>query len=153
MIKHILNRRLIGGLSPLKGMPSTSVRLGINYRLNSTLSWADEDEVYEPPNREIMQVPQKWSTYDYDLKEEIIEYLEWKQEDRWHEMSIPERRAAYYISFGEWGPRYTGQTKYDTSYVMLRALFNLILFSSAGMAFYNLKKDKEMKKKIADIDT
>lgn len=66
MIKHILNRRLIGGLSPLKGMPSTSARLGINYRLNSTLSWADEDEVYEPPNREIMQVPQKWSTYDYD---------------------------------------------------------------------------------------
>lgn len=113
------------------------------------ISYQADGETYIPPINEIRELPSNWEQYDYDLKDEITEYLQWKQEDSWSIMPKDEQRAAYFISYGNWGPRYEGKPKYDTSYVVLRALFNILLFGTSAMAIINLKKDLKAKDSLS----
>ncbi|KAL3236496.1 Mtc3p RNJ42_01590 [Nakaseomyces bracarensis] len=121
-------------------------------RNSSTIIYKGDGEDYIPPMNEIRDVPSRWEKYDIDLKEEITEYLEWKQEEKWIDMPKEEQRAAYYISYGSWGPRYEGKPKYDTSYVVLRALFNVVLLTTSGLAIINLKRDMKVKDALTNLD-
>lgn len=116
-------------------------------RLASTEALADE---YIPP-RELSEVATKWTTWKRRaLKEEIIEYLDWKMEDDWKLMSLEEKRACYFIGYGNWGPRAAKiGTKPETapvsvSYLLMRSVFNLLLFGAVGVSILNLQKDKKM---------
>lgn len=126
--------------------------LRVSFRCSSTVYEAD-GETYIPPTNEIRDVPTKWEQYQYSLKDEITEYLEWKQEEDWRNIPKDEKRASYYISYGDWGPRRRGKPKYDTSYVVLRALFNIFLFGTSAMVIVNLKNDLKIKDELLKVET
>ena len=108
----------------------------------------NEDTIYTPPS--LRDLPSRWAEikrFDEPLAEEIEEYLEWKMEDDWHEMSREEAIAIYYISYGPWGPRATTTTttaaNSNPAYFAVRLAFNLMLLTACGVTLYNLLADKK----------
>lgn len=47
----------------------------------------------------------RWEGLPKDDQTLITEELKARMELPWQELSVAEKKAAYYISFGEWGPR------------------------------------------------
>lgn len=91
----------------------------------------------------------KWPKMNPLLKEEIIEYLEWKMEGDWKLVPKEEVRAMHYLSYGDWGPRSpSGQTPTSPTFLIWKGLFNTILFLALGVSIINLKRDKAMDEKI-----
>lgn len=107
----------------------------------------NEDTVYIPPS--LHNLPSRWAEMkrvDEPLADEIEEYLDWKMEDDWHEMSREEAIAAYYISYGPWGPRATTTASSNPAYLAIRFAFNLTLLAACGVTLYNLLADKKSSK-------
>lgn len=107
---------------------------------------------YIPPN--MVNLRETWTTMSKPLQSEICEYLDWMMEEDWKHLSTVDKQAAYYIAYGECGPRKktteaTGRVSQEVnmSYIILRVLFNITLFSAAGIAMYNLQLDKRSSKK------
>ena len=48
---------------------------------------------------------QRWEALPKEDQSALIEELKTRMEGPWQELSTAEKKAAYYISFGEWGPR------------------------------------------------
>lgn len=102
---------------------------------------------YTPPKLD--NLSQRWSGINAPLKEEIVEYLTWRMEDSWKGMSPKEVEAAYFISYGPWGPRSaSGQGQVSPTFLIWKGLFNVILFMALGVSIVNLKRDKELEEKL-----
>lgn len=107
--------------------------------------------VYHPPS--LTNIPQRWESLPLPLKEEMQEYIDWQMKGAWQEMPLLEKQAAYYISYGTWGPRskttedplQSSKQQINIPYLTIRGLFNLALFSAVGVAMINWKKDKEVR--------
>ena len=56
-------------------------------------------------NAYIGKLESRWTTLPKEDQQTIIEELKSRMELPWQELSPAEKKAAYYISFGEWGPR------------------------------------------------
>lgn len=97
---------------------------------------------YTPPS--MVDLPSRWSAMNPQLQEEITEYLVWKMEDPWKSMNIDERRAIYYISYGNCGPRGSNSGVQLTPMMLIwKGLFSTLLFTALGISLVNLKKDKQ----------
>lgn len=87
------------------------------------------------------------------LKEEIVEYLTWRMEDDWRMMTMKETEAAYFISYGNWGPRSpSGQGQVSPTYLIWKGLFNVILFLALGVSIINLKRDKAFEARLKRLE-
>ncbi|CAG8503724.1 14997_t:CDS:2 [Dentiscutata heterogama] len=66
----------------------------INYRNASTIS-----------NPTIANIENQWKSLSETEKSNLIKKLEELQKQDWNKLSIDDKRAAYYVSFGPHGPR------------------------------------------------
>ncbi|CCE63348.1 hypothetical protein TPHA_0E02560 [Tetrapisispora phaffii CBS 4417] len=106
--------------------------------------------VYTPPN--LGTVIADWSKLKYDLKEEIKEYLIWKMEGDWHNMSKEEMQVIYFLSYGKYGPRSNESTEYNNPlYLILKSTFSVILFGSVVLSAINIKQDRLVQKKLEEL--
>lgn len=88
-----------------------------------------------------------------DTREEVNEYLDWRMEESWKNLNKQDKQCAYYIAFGEWGPRAKKGSKEDQlemngPELILKAMFSLTLFLALGFAFPNYKKDKDLQENL-----
>lgn len=112
-------------------------------RLNS--SWS---HIYTPPDMSKL-VKGEWIHMNRDLREEIVEYLDWRMEEPWQNLSLNDKQCAYYISYGEWGPRAAKgskeqQLEMNGPELLVKAIFSFTLFLGLGFATINYKKDKNV---------
>lgn len=108
--------------------------------------------VYIPPKLD--DLPKRWPEMSGPLKDEIVEYLTWRMEDSWKTMPRAEIEAAYFISYGPWGPRSpSGQAQVSPTYLIWKGLFNAILFLALGVSIVNLKRDRELHEKLKRLET
>ncbi|CAI5756913.1 unnamed protein product [Candida verbasci] len=56
-------------------------------------------------NAYIGNLESRWTSLPKEDQQSLIEELKVRQELPWQELTPAEKKAAYYISFGEWGPR------------------------------------------------
>lgn len=56
-------------------------------------------------NAYVGKLEQRWDSLPKEDQTAMIEDLKVRMELPWQELSAEEKKAAYYISFGEWGPR------------------------------------------------
>lgn len=56
-------------------------------------------------NPTLRQIPTRWESMPEDEREEIISLLAERQKGPWSELTPLEKQAAWYISYGTWGPR------------------------------------------------
>lgn len=138
-----------------KLLSSTRIMAKCGRRFNS--SWR---EIYSPPDMSKL-VNGGWLQMNRDTREEINEYLDWRMEEPWKNLDLNEKKCAYYIAFGEWGPRAKKGSKEDQlemngPELILKALFSMTLFTALAFALPNYKKDKTLQddlNKLRDIAT
>ncbi|CAK7901410.1 cytochrome c oxidase subunit 5A, mitochondrial [[Candida] anglica] len=56
-------------------------------------------------NSYVGSLDKRWESLPKDDQTTLIEELKTRMEGPWQELTAAEKKAAYYISFGEWGPR------------------------------------------------
>lgn len=80
--------------------------------LSVAFSSSDEDEAAEryrnqknPVIPSVTNLEARWRKLDAAKQDDVIAFLEDKMRGDWREMSPDEKRAAYYVWYGNWGPR------------------------------------------------
>lgn len=53
----------------------------------------------------IINLESRWEKMTSEEQEDIISQLAERQKGPWNELTLNEKRAAWYISYGTWGPR------------------------------------------------
>jgi cytochrome c oxidase subunit 4 len=91
-------------------------------------------------------IPQRWQKLKELEQADIVDFLALRSEKPWTQLGTDEKRALYYISFGEWGPRATTPQK-SVSSTMLSGLFSGMLLIAAGVSLYNYALDQEYEEK------
>ncbi|OLL26061.1 Cytochrome c oxidase polypeptide 5, mitochondrial [Neolecta irregularis DAH-3] len=72
---------------------------------------------------ELVDLETRWEQMPVEAQEKLFNKMEDRQKSDWHELTLQEKRAgltkkiAYYMSFGDYGPRKPDPTK--TSHVVL----------------------------------
>lgn len=56
-------------------------------------------------NSYVSNLATRWESLPKEDQTTLIEELKTRMEGPWQELTAAEKKAAYYISFGEWGPR------------------------------------------------
>lgn len=56
-------------------------------------------------NPTLMNLEERWETMTEEEKNDIISQLGERQKGSWKELTNQEKKAAWYISYGAWGPR------------------------------------------------
>ncbi|ODV93006.1 hypothetical protein PACTADRAFT_52208 [Pachysolen tannophilus NRRL Y-2460] len=86
-------------------------------------------------NATVAHLEKRWESLpDVDQKE-IISKLSERQKLPWKELTPSEKKAAWYISFGEWGPRKPIHTKEDKLYIFWGVVTGLSLSAALFLAF------------------
>lgn len=121
----------------------------ISFRLVSTIE-------YSPPPLSNLDL-KIWNKTSPPVREEIIEYLQWKMEDDWHEVTKDEVKAAYFISYGIWGPRSSpgsNDSHFQTSSeLIVRGLASIVLFTALITTAFAYKHDRALYKKLEKLKT
>lgn len=65
----------------------------------------------------IMDLPSRWEGMPSAEQQDIVSKLAERQKLPWKELSETEKQAAWYISYGAWGPRRPVHAKGDVSYI------------------------------------
>lgn len=104
---------------------------------------AEDDEYYV----DVSDLDKRWPSLAFEAQQDIISYLNVKQEFDWRYLSPPEKRAIHYIAYGPWGAR---DTKVMTgAEFVFKLMTNMLLFSVLGFSMLNYAVDQE---KIADLE-
>lgn len=86
----------------MKSLQRAAVRSNTAIRFNSTVAKTAPKAL---SNAYIGNLETRWSKLPEKDQQTLIDELKTRMELPWQELSPAEKRAAYYISFGEWGPR------------------------------------------------
>lgn len=109
----------------------------------------DEDEVRyrtqkNPIIPDVTELPRRWNTMDAGKQDDIIAYLEDKMRGDWKEISLPEKRAIWYIYYGPWGARGSENTDPGSIYGTFAGFVGVLLAGVFGVqAFRQLNKPDE----------
>ncbi|CUS24201.1 LAQU0S14e02476g1_1 [Lachancea quebecensis] len=111
---------------------------------------------YEPPQIDGL-TSKKWVKLEKEVKEEIMEYLDWKMEGDWKAMPASEKKASYFVSFGEWGPRAKpgskeAQLQMTGAEIILRGVFSGVLFMAVAVSIMNYQKDRQLQKNLKKLE-
>lgn len=122
------------------------IHAGARYIMRRSLS---TQPIYTPPDLSNLTV-QRWNILHRDIKDEVIEYLEWKMKEDWSKLTADEVKASYLVSFGEWGPRsFThSQSQTDSSTLIIKSIFSVVLFAAVGVSIINYTNDRDVNKKL-----
>ncbi|AET38289.1 Mtc3p Ecym_2572 [Eremothecium cymbalariae DBVPG len=110
---------------------------------------------YEPPDFKNLTAS-SWMQKETSIQEEITEYLDWRMTDSWKTLTPDEIKAAYVISYGEWGPRAPqgsklAQVQMTGPEIILRVITSMVLFTALGIVVLNYKTDKKVSDKIEEL--
>lgn len=96
----------------------------------------------------IIDLQSRWEDLPATEQQDIVTKLQERQKLPWNELTKPEKQAAWYISYGEWGPRRPVHGKGDGSYiakgVAVGLVFSIALF--AGFRQFAAESPKTMTK-------
>lgn len=56
-------------------------------------------------NASIVEIEKRWEDLPAADQQEIVSALSARQQGPWAELTLAEKKAAWYISYGSWGPR------------------------------------------------
>ncbi|KAF0535220.1 cytochrome c oxidase subunit IV [Gigaspora margarita] len=107
----------------------------INYRNASTIS-----------NPAVANIEGQWKSLSETDKSNLIKKLEELQKQDWNKLSIDDKRAAYYVSFGPHGPREPLYGQGHTSKVIIG--ISGIIAASLGFLFLTKKAVPEHPKTL-----
>ncbi|PKY44098.1 cytochrome c oxidase subunit IV [Rhizophagus irregularis] len=79
------------------------VRINQHQIFNRTVNFSKRGISYTPVT--ITEVVGKWNTLSPEEQSDITKRIEELQKQDWQRLSLEEKKAAYYISFGNYGPR------------------------------------------------
>lgn len=115
------------------------------HRAELTEEYADL-ETDEPEGEEYYidctEIDQRWGNLPYEAQQDMISYLNVKQEFGWMYLSHDEKRAIYYIAYGKWGPR--DQATMNMAESVFKLMTSGLLFAAIGFTLINYAKDKEV---------
>ena len=103
----------------------------------------EEDEYYV----DVSDLDKRWPSLTFEAQQDIISYLNVKQEFDWRYLSPAEKRAIHYIAYGPWGARDT-KVMSGAEFVF-KLMTNMLLFSVLGFSMLNYAIDQE---KIAELE-
>lgn len=103
----------------------------------------EEDEYYV----DVSDLEKRWPSLTFEAQQDIISYLNVKQEFDWRYLSPAEKRAIHYIAYGPWGARDT-KVMSGAEFVF-KLMTNMLLFSVLGFSMLNYAIDQE---KIAELE-
>lgn len=101
-----------------------------------------DDEYYV----DVSNLDNRWQSLNFEAQQDIISYLNVKQEFGWEYLTKDEKKAIYHIAYGNWGPR--DQKVMSTAEFVFKLMTNMLLFSVLGFSLMNYAIDQE---KIADM--
>lgn len=78
----------------------------------------------------------RWEALPEDDKSEIITALAERQKVDWHDLTPLEKKAAWYISYGEWGPRRPIHAKGDAQRIVVGTLIGV---AAAAAIFFGIR--------------
>ena len=102
-----------------------------------------EDDYYV----DVSNLENRWNTMSFESQQDVISYLNVKQEFGWEYLSPEEKRAIYYIAYGNWGPR--DQQVMTGAEFAFKLLTSMLLFSVLGFTVLNYSIDQE---KLAELE-
>lgn len=89
----------------------------------------------------------RWEKLPESDKQHLIEALSDKQKLPWNQLTLEEKKAAWYISFGSWGPRRPMETPEETSNIYKGIFLGLSITALLFLAYYaNRNVPKTMNK-------
>jgi len=74
----------------------------------------------------LRKLENRWEKMPEDDKNEIITALAERQKADWHELTPLEKKASWYISYGEWGPRRPIHAKGDGQRIFVGTLLGVL---------------------------
>ncbi|SCU82986.1 LAFA_0D01134g1_1 [Lachancea sp. 'fantastica'] len=112
------------------------------------MSRLSSSAVYTPPKYDELDT-NTWLKIEKETREEILEYLDWKMESNWSLMTPREQRAAYFVSYGDYGPRAkpgskAAQMQMSGAELILRGIFSTVLFTAVAISVLNYGKDRKV---------
>ncbi|KAH3900837.1 uncharacterized protein SCODWIG_01692 [Saccharomycodes ludwigii] len=145
MLKPIIRR------GKFKAISKVECSSYINTKYNYTVP-ANSKIVYIPPDMSKISKHTWPDNYKQSIKDEICEYIDWKMIGPWHRMSKLDQKVAYFLAFGEYGPRQ--DKKILTPQEMLyKMIYTSILFGAFAVCIFNIKKDNDFNKKVDHLKT
>lgn len=78
----------------------------------------------------------RWEKLPESDKQQLIASLAEKQKLPWNQLSLEEKKAAWYISFGTWGPRKPMETPEETAKIYKGIFIGFAVSSVLFMAYY-----------------
>lgn len=103
----------------------------------------EEEEYYI----DVSNLDKRWISLNFESQQNIISYLNVKQEFDWNYLTIDEKRAIYYIAYGKWGAR--DEKIMNASEFVFKLMTSMLLFSVLGFSMLNYAIDQE---KIATLN-
>lgn len=74
----------------------------------------------------IVDLPNRWEDLPASEQQDIVTKLTDRQKLPWKQMTETEKQAAWYISYGEWGPRRPVHAKGDGAYIAKGVVVGLV---------------------------
>lgn len=87
-------------------------------------------------NAYVGQLEKRWESLPKEDQSALIDELKVRQELPWKQLTTEEKKAAYYISFGEWGPRRPLKTPKQKQQVFWGTIGGLV----AGVGLFALMR-------------
>lgn len=161
ILKNSINRQAVGKIGINTNTVLTSrINFNSNFvetnnRLYNTKSEKSleaeiedgEDEYYV----DVSNLENRWTLLNFETQQDIISYLNVKQEFGWNYLTIEEKRAIYFIAYGNWGPR--DQKIMSSAEFIFKLMTNMLLFSVLGFSIMNYAIDQETIEKLTENST
>ncbi|GME71229.1 unnamed protein product [Ambrosiozyma monospora] len=96
---------------------------------------------------DVSNLSNRWVNLPSDAQQDIISYLNVKQQFGWNYLTPDEKKALYYISYGNWGAR-DGQAM-NLPEMIFKIMSSSILFGVVGFSLINYAIDKE---KVSELE-
>lgn len=113
---------------------------------NETLDNDNDNEEGDEYYVDVSNLETRWNSLTYESQQDIISYLNVKQEFGWNYLNNEEKRAIYFIAYGNWGPR--DSSIMSGAEFAFKLMTSMLLFSVLGFSMLNYAIDIEKKEQI-----
>ena len=113
---------------------------------NETLDNDNDNEEGDEYYVDVSNLETRWNSLTYESQQDIISYLNVKQEFGWNYLNKEEKKAIYFIAYGNWGPR--DSSIMSGAEFAFKLMTSMLLFSVLGFSMLNYAIDIEKKEQI-----
>ncbi|GME79784.1 unnamed protein product [Ambrosiozyma monospora] len=87
----------------------------------------------------VSHIENRWEKLPESDRKDLIESLAERQKLPWTQLTAEEKKAAWYISFGEWGPRKPIHSAEDIRYIIWGTVIGVGI-TAAGFLYFRSKR-------------